>query len=88
MIGIGGSSIEAELKAIQPIAHLVQPIQKDEFQNRLNKACELMQEQDVPAVYLHAGTNLYYFTGMKTREYLLTILLVYSRNHQVDATSY
>lgn len=65
MKGIGGSTIEAELNAIQPVAHLVQPIQKEEFQERLNKACALMQDQKVLALYLHAGTNLFYFTGMK-----------------------
>lgn len=65
MKGIGGSTIEAELKAIQPIAHLVQPIKKEEFQQRIEKACRLMQEKNVPAMYLHAGINLYYFTGMK-----------------------
>jgi Xaa-Pro dipeptidase len=65
MKGIGGSTIEAELAKIQPTAHLVQPIQKEEFQQRIDKACRLMQDQNVPAMYLHAGTNLYYFTGMK-----------------------
>jgi Xaa-Pro dipeptidase len=65
MKGIGGSTIEAELNAIQPAAHLVQPIQKEEFQERLNKACALMQDQKVLALYLHAGTNLFYFSGMK-----------------------
>ena len=65
MKGIGGSTIKAELEAIKPIAHLVKPIQKEEFQQRIEKACKLMQQQNVPALYLHAGTNLYYFTGMK-----------------------
>jgi Xaa-Pro dipeptidase len=65
MKGIGGSTIEEELAKIQPTAHLVQPIQKEEFQQRIDKACRLMQDQNVPAMYLHAGTNLYYFTGMK-----------------------
>lgn len=65
MKGIGGSTIELELARIQPTAHLVQPIQKKEFQQRIDKACSLMQDQKVPALYLHAGTNLYYFTGMK-----------------------
>lgn len=65
MIGIGGSTIKAELDAIKPIAHLVQPIKKEEFQQRLDKACQLMKDQNVPALYLHAGTNLFYFTGMK-----------------------
>ncbi len=65
MIGIGGSSAEEVLNAIQPIAHLVEPIQKEEYQSRINKACKLMQVQNVAALYLHAGTNLTYFTGMK-----------------------
>ena len=62
-IGIGGSTIEAELNAITPKAHLVKPIQKEEFQLRINKACQLMLVQNVQAVYLHSGTNLFYFTG-------------------------
>lgn len=63
--GIGGSTIEAELKAISPSAHLVSPIQKEEFQARIDKACLLMQEQNAQAMYLHSGTNLYYFTGTR-----------------------
>ncbi len=65
MIGIGGSTIEAELNAIQPTAHLVQPIQKDEFKQRMQNACQLMKTKNIPALYLHSGTNLFYFTGMK-----------------------
>lgn len=65
MKGIGGSTIEAELNAIQSTTHLVKPIQKEEFQQRIDKACKSMQAQNVPALYLHAGTNLFYFTGMK-----------------------
>ncbi len=63
--GIGGSTIEAELKAIAPIAHLATPIKKEEFQARINKACKLMRSQNIRAVYLHSGTNLYYFTGTR-----------------------
>ncbi|MFI1773484.1 M24 family metallopeptidase [Thalassobellus citreus] len=62
--GIGGSTIEAELKAIKPTAQLIKPIQKSEYIARIYKACKLMQTQNVHAVYLHAGTNLLYFTGM------------------------
>lgn len=65
MKGIGGSTIEIELAKIQPTAHLVAPIQKEEFQARINNACKIMQTENVPALYLHAGINLYYFTGMK-----------------------
>ncbi|WBX74068.1 Xaa-Pro peptidase family protein [Tenacibaculum pacificus] len=63
--GIGGSTIEAELNAITPTAHLVEPIQKEEFQSRIDKACLMMKNQNKQAMYLHAGTNLFYFTGMK-----------------------
>ena len=63
MIGIGGSTIKAELDKIRPNAHLVKPIQKEEFQQRIDKACKLMQEQGIQSVYLHSGTSLYYFTG-------------------------
>lgn len=63
--GIGGSTIEAELSAISLKAHLVEPIKKTEFQQRINKACELMRTQNVQVVYLHSGTNLFYFTGTR-----------------------
>ena len=62
-IGIGGSTAEIELNAIVSNGHLVKPIQKEEFQLRINKACELMQAQNVQTIYLHAGSNLLYFTG-------------------------
>lgn len=63
MIGIGGSTIEAELKAIKPVVNLIEPIQESEYKNRISKACELMKAQNVKAIYLNAGTNLFYFTG-------------------------
>lgn len=63
--GIGGSTPEAELAAMKPKAHLVDPIQKSEFQSRIRKAARMLKENKVPAMYLHAGTNLYYFTGTR-----------------------
>lgn len=63
-LGIGGSTIEKELNSIVPTAHLIAPIQKEEFQYRIKKACKLMQTKGVQVLYLHSGTNLYYFTGM------------------------
>ena len=36
--GIGGSTVEIELDAIHPKAHLAKPIQKEEFQSRIDKA--------------------------------------------------
>ena len=43
----------------------VRPIADSEFQSRINKAQRLMKEQDITALYLHAGSSLYYFTGMR-----------------------
>ncbi|WP_242202623.1 M24 family metallopeptidase [Aestuariivivens insulae] len=63
--GIGGSTIEAELKKIRPKAHLANPITKAEYQARMNKVIGLMKVENVSALYLHAGTNLNYFTGTK-----------------------
>ncbi len=63
--GIGGSTIEAELEAIQPTAHLVNPIQKEEFQARIDKACQLMHEAKCTANVFTFRHNLFYFTGMK-----------------------
>jgi Xaa-Pro aminopeptidase len=63
--GIGGSTIEKELAAIKPQAQLATPIKKEEFESRISKACALMKEKNVPVLYLHAGTSLYYFTGTR-----------------------
>jgi len=64
-LGIGGSTIEVELAAIEPMAHLAKPIQPEEFKDRLIKALSLMKKEGMVALYLHAGTNLFYFTGTK-----------------------
>ncbi|HEX9600402.1 MAG TPA: aminopeptidase P family N-terminal domain-containing protein, partial [Mariniflexile sp.] len=61
--GIGGSTIEVELNAIKPVAHVIKPIQEAEYKSRIQKACELMKAQNAQAMYLNAGTNLLYFTG-------------------------
>lgn len=65
MLGIGGSSIREELNKIKPIAHLVAGIQKSEYRDRINKACHLMRQQEIGALYINAGTNLFYFTGTR-----------------------
>ncbi|CAL2074780.1 Xaa-Pro peptidase family protein [Tenacibaculum sp. 190524A02b] len=65
MIGIGGSTIAEELAKIKPNVSDVQPIQKEEFAQRIEKATALLKEQGAEAMYLHAGTNLYYFTGTR-----------------------
>jgi Xaa-Pro dipeptidase len=63
--GIGGSTAQIELDKIVNRTQDVQPIQLEEYQARIKKAAQLMRNLDVKAVYLNAGTNLYYFTGTK-----------------------
>ena len=44
-IGIGGSMLEEELSTLQPNSQEPHPIQKEEFQERLKKACSALKEQ-------------------------------------------
>lgn len=64
-IGVGGSTIELELNKLSDMTADVIAISETEFQARLGKAQALMREQGVCAMYLDAGTNLHYFTGLK-----------------------
>lgn len=61
--GIGGSNAIAELEKIENRTQGIQPIQLEEYQERIKKAVQLMKTLSVKALYLNAGTNLYYFTG-------------------------
>lgn len=63
--GVGGSTADQELKKIEDMTAGVAAISKDEFAGRIKKAAQLMQENDIQALYLNAGTNLYYFSGLR-----------------------
>ncbi|QOG02153.1 Xaa-Pro peptidase family protein [Flavobacterium sp. MDT1-60] len=62
-IGIGGSTAVIELEKIENRTLDVQPILLTEYLERIQKAAQLMKKFSVKAIYLNAGTNLYYFTG-------------------------
>ncbi|GGW81706.1 M24 family metallopeptidase [Alteromonas halophila] len=62
--GIGGKSAEQALASLSDMTATAEPIQPAEFQARMEKAQRLMQAQGIAALYLNAGTNLQYFTGM------------------------
>jgi Xaa-Pro dipeptidase len=62
--GVGNSTRDKELQRLSELTFDVQPIQESEFTQRISKACQLMELHDIDAIYLHAGTNLFYFTGM------------------------
>ena len=61
--GIGGSTREEELSKLSEPTNKPAPINEKEFQNRLDKACAAIKEEGLDALYINAGTNLYYFTN-------------------------
>ena len=64
VLGVGGSSFEAELARMTPMTSGVTPIAVAELQQRVARAQALMREQGVDALYLDTSTNLRYFTGV------------------------
>ena len=63
--GVGVARAEEALSALENMTAGVQPIALEEYQQRVARAQALMQEQGISAMYLNAGTNLEYFTGLK-----------------------
>ena len=66
-IGIGGSNAQTELAKLSDMTAGMRPISHDEYQARIENAQRLMGLHGLDAVYLNAGTNLTYFTGMHWR---------------------
>lgn len=66
-IGVGGSDAKTQLSRLNNMTDASQAISISEFQLRIDKASKLMQAADIAAIYLDAGTNLYYFTGTRWR---------------------
>lgn len=64
-IGVGGSNAQTELARLSDMTAGVRAITTSEFEARIEKACSLMKANDLDAIYLNAGTNLYYFTGTR-----------------------
>lgn len=68
-IGVGGQTAKQALANLDKIRTKmttgIVPIQDAEFEARISKAQHLMTEHELGAVYLNAGTNLYYFTGTR-----------------------
>jgi Xaa-Pro dipeptidase len=66
-LGVGGSTMAAELDGMRSMREGVVPISTQERRLRLDKAAQLMEAQGVDALYLDASTSLFYFTGMRLR---------------------
>jgi Xaa-Pro dipeptidase len=64
-IGVGGSTPETELAKLKNMTADIQPITREEYQARIAKAQGLMKAEGLDAIYINAGTNLYYFTGTR-----------------------
>ena len=64
-IGVGGSLAKIELEKLTNMVTDVKPITLLEYKQRIKKAQQLMKQTNIAAMYLNAGTNLYYFTGAK-----------------------
>lgn len=66
-IGIGGSTPAVELAKLTDTTACVQPIGREEFEARIKRAQALMRERHIAAIYVNAGTSLYYFSGTRWR---------------------
>ncbi|MDH4556583.1 aminopeptidase P family protein [Pseudomonas sp. BN417] len=64
-VGVGGKTPEQALAGLASMTAGAEPIGLGEYQARIAKAQGLMREQGLAAIYLNAGSNLRYFTGVK-----------------------
>jgi Xaa-Pro dipeptidase len=63
--GIGGMDQQQALEALEDLTLGIEPIPLVEYESRIERAQSLMVEKGLHAIYLNAGTNLYYFTGTR-----------------------
>ena len=63
--GVGGKSQSQALDALSNMTQDISPIGKSEFEARLQQLQSKLRQENIAAAYLHAGTNLYYFTGLQ-----------------------
>ena len=63
--GIGGKTKEEALHGLSNMTGDLAPIEISEYLSRIDKAQRYMQQNGISALYLNAGTNLSYFTGMQ-----------------------
>ena len=64
-IGIGTQTPEQALAKLSDMTSALTPIKTEEHLARIAKAQAYMHANNIDAIYLNAGSNLTYFTGMK-----------------------
>ena len=64
-IGVGGSNAAEELAKLSNMTVDAKRIDDAEYSDRIKSAQRFMRSEGIDAVYLNAGSNLYYFTGTR-----------------------
>ena len=64
VLGVGGSTIQKELKSMEVMSQDVKPIARREYLERIKKASNLMEQHNVDAIFLSSSTNLQYFVNL------------------------
>ncbi|TMP86645.1 X-Pro dipeptidase [Pseudoalteromonas ruthenica] len=65
MKGIGYQNQQQALAQLSDMTGDISAIEEHEYRQRIAKAQAFMQENGIDALYLNAGTNMTYFTGLK-----------------------
>jgi len=63
--GVGGSNPSDALSRLSDMTTDCVPVSREEYSKRIENLQFLMRESGIMAIYLHAGTNLFYFTGLR-----------------------
>ena len=66
-LGVGGKTQAQALQTLSPMTGGSAPIALAQYRQRIARAQQRMRELGLAAVYLNAGTNLLYFTGLQWR---------------------
>lgn len=64
-LGVGGSTSEQALTRLRDMTIGVQPITLNEYKSRLERAQARMRELAIGVMFIGAGSNLEYFTGVR-----------------------
>lgn len=64
-LGVGGVSPEQALAKLQVMTAGAEPIALAEYRLRIERLQQLMRAQGMAAVFVDAGSSLFYFTGLK-----------------------
>jgi len=64
-LGVGGSTMAAELGRIRSIRDEATPIADEERRRRIAKVQSIMRDKGIQALHLDASTSNFYFTGLR-----------------------